>query len=52
MLLAQDLRVVLGGRPVLDRFTLAVAAGTVHALLGPNGSGKSSVAYTLMGCTG
>lgn len=52
LLRAQDLRVVLGGRPVLDGLTLAVAAGTVHALLGPNGSGKSSVAYTLMGCSG
>ncbi|MDZ7592137.1 MAG: ATP-binding cassette domain-containing protein [Rubrivivax sp.] len=52
LLVAHDLRVVLGGRPVLDGLCLDVMPGCVHALLGPNGSGKSSVAYTLMGCSG
>jgi Fe-S cluster assembly ATP-binding protein len=52
LLAARDLRVVLGGRAILDRLCLDVMPGQVHALLGPNGSGKSSVAYTLMGCSG
>lgn len=52
LLVARDLRVVLGGRPILDGLCLDVMPGSVHALLGPNGSGKSSVAYTLMGCSG
>lgn len=49
---ARDLRVVLGGHPVLDGLGLQIKAGSVLALLGPNGSGKSSVAYTIMGCSG
>lgn len=52
LLVARDLRVVLGGRPILDGLCLDVMPGNVHALLGPNGSGKSSVANTLMGCSG
>jgi Fe-S cluster assembly ATP-binding protein len=52
LLVARDLRVALGGRPILDGLRLDVMPGSVHALLGPNGSGKSSVAYTLMGCSG
>lgn len=52
ILVAHELRVVLGGHRILNGFTLDVAARSVHALLGPNGSGKSSVAYTIMGCSG
>lgn len=52
LLVALGLRVVLGGRAVLDGLSLEVADGRVHALLGPNGAGKSSVAYTIMGCAG
>jgi Fe-S cluster assembly ATP-binding protein len=52
LLVARNLRVVLGGRPILDGLDLDVMPGSVHALLGPNGSGKSSVAYTIMGCSG
>lgn len=52
LLAARDLRVVLGGRPILDGLCLDVMPGSAHALLGPNGSGKSSVAYTFMGCSG
>jgi len=32
----------LGGRPVLDGFTLAVAEGETVALVGPSGSGKTT----------
>jgi Fe-S cluster assembly ATP-binding protein len=49
---ARDLRLELGGRPVLDRLSLEVASGEVHALLGPNGAGKTTVAYAIMGCAG
>lgn len=52
LLEARDLRVVLGGHPVLDGLCLEITAGSVHALLGPNGSGKSSIACTIMGCAG
>ncbi len=36
-----------GGRVVLDRIDLDVAAGTVFALLGPNGAGKTTVVHIL-----
>jgi iron complex transport system ATP-binding protein len=35
--------VVLGGARVLDRLTLAIAAGEHTAILGPNGAGKSTL---------
>ncbi|WP_288197422.1 ABC transporter ATP-binding protein [uncultured Pleomorphomonas sp.] len=31
-----------GGRPILRRLSLRLAAGRLHALVGPNGSGKST----------
>ena len=52
LLEVRDLRVILGGHPILDGLCLDIQAGSVHALLGPNGSGKSSLACTIMGCAG
>jgi Fe-S cluster assembly ATP-binding protein len=37
---------------ILDRLSLTVSEGEVHALLGTNGTGKSTLAYLIMGCEG
>ncbi len=43
------LRVVRGGRTVLDGLSLQVAAGTVTGLLGPSGCGKSTLMRAIVG---
>ena len=43
------LRVVRGGRVVVDDVTLRVPAGTVTGLLGPSGGGKSTVLRAIVG---
>jgi iron complex transport system ATP-binding protein len=42
-----DLRVGYGERAVIDGLGLAIAAGTITALVGPNGSGKSTLLKAL-----
>jgi len=38
-----------GKTPILDKLSLAINRGEVHALLGTNGTGKSTLAYLIMG---
>lgn len=38
-----------GGRPILDRLDLTVAAGEIHALLGGNGAGKTTTLNVFLG---
>jgi iron complex transport system ATP-binding protein len=49
VLAGADLTVVRGRRPILDAATLALAPGTVTAILGTNGSGKSTLLRVLAG---
>ncbi|WP_269779497.1 ABC transporter ATP-binding protein [Propioniciclava soli] len=44
-----DVRVALGGRPVLQSLSWAADAGRVTALLGPNGAGKTTAIRCLTG---
>lgn len=44
-----DLRVVIGGRTILDGFNLSFDAGQVTAVVGPNGAGKSTLLSCLAG---
>ncbi len=46
---AKDIRVRLGGKPVLDGVDAVFQAGTVTAILGPNGAGKSTLLTCLAG---
>jgi ABC-2 type transport system ATP-binding protein len=45
----EGLRVVRGGRAVLDRVSLRVEAGVVTGLLGPSGSGKTTLMRSIVG---
>jgi ABC-2 type transport system ATP-binding protein len=45
----EDLRVVRGGRPVLDDVSLQVAHDSVTGLLGPSGCGKSTLMRAIVG---
>jgi Fe-S cluster assembly ATP-binding protein len=47
-----DLHATVAGKPILNRVSLHVPAGEVHAIMGPNGSGKSTLAYVLAGRPG
>ena len=39
----RDVGVRFGGLRALNRFSMDVAQGAIHALIGPNGAGKSTV---------
>jgi len=45
----RDVSVVRGRARVLERVSLAVAPGNVHALVGPNGAGKSTLLQVVLG---
>ncbi len=44
-----DVRVTIGGTPVLEGITLSVREGEIMSIVGPNGSGKSTLLRTVMG---
>ncbi|UOQ91282.1 ABC transporter ATP-binding protein [Agromyces endophyticus] len=48
-IIAEDLRVVRGGAPVLDGLSLAVPSGMIVGLLGPSGSGKTTLMRSIVG---
>lgn len=45
----KDLRVVLGGAPVVDGVSCTVQSGELLGIIGPNGSGKTTLLRTMAG---
>ena len=45
----QGLAKTLGGRPVIEHFSIDVPAGHIFGFLGPNGSGKTTTIRMLCG---
>ncbi len=48
-LLIENLSVEVAGKIVVDKFSLHVPKGEVHAIMGPNGTGKSSLSKAIAG---
>ena len=44
-----NLKLVLGGKPIIDDLSLGVEEAELHAVLGVNGTGKTTLAYLIMG---
>ena len=49
VLVAQDVRVQIDERVLLDRFSARVTRGEVVGLVGPNGAGKTTLLRALLG---
>jgi Fe-S cluster assembly ATP-binding protein len=47
-----DLSAAVDGKQILDRLSIEVRFGEIHALMGPNGSGKSTLCHVLTGKSG
>ncbi len=52
MLQIEELRVEVGGKPILKNVNMEIPKGETHILFGPNGSGKSTLMMTIMGFSG
>jgi len=49
LLVAEKIRVAVGGRPLFDELTFTVRPGDLVEIRGPNGSGKSTLLRCLVG---
>lgn len=47
-----DLSAAVDGNQILDRLSIEVPFGEIHAVMGPNGSGKSTLCHVLTGKSG
>jgi Fe-S cluster assembly ATP-binding protein len=52
MLTIEELKVEIGGKPILKNINMHIPEGETHVLFGPNGSGKSTLMLTIMGFAG
>ncbi|MCB2229596.1 ABC transporter ATP-binding protein [bacterium] len=51
-LVLDNLKLSLGGKPILNNVSIDFWDGHVHAVVGPNGAGKSTLAATIVGLGG
>lgn len=52
LLVLENLKLSLGGKPILNNVSIDFWDGHVHAVVGPNGAGKSTLAATIVGLGG